>query len=140
MKPRCFKGVKSFSADNRANKKAWITTEVSKNWLLTVNGDMQRQKRNVLLFLDNCTVHNIPPTLSNVELYFFPLNTTSKLQPLDQGIIHNFKTFYLKEIETENLPILMDDKESAIEPLVDISGGSFSDFVQVDEMLLSQVH
>lgn len=98
MKPRCFKGIKSFPTDYRANKKAWMTTELFNNWLLTVNGDMKRQKRKILLFLDNCTVHNSPPTLSNVELYYFPPNTTSKLQPLDQGIIHNFKTFYRKEI------------------------------------------
>lgn len=182
MKPRCFKGVKSFPTDYRANKKAWMTTELFNNWLLTVNGDMKRQKRKILLFLDNCTVHNSPPTLSNVELYFFPPNTTSKLQPLDQGIIHNFKTFYRKEIvklvlesldkqltanitvltaillidkawravtpltilncfkksgffkeDQENLPILMDDEEPAIEPLIDISDVSFLDFVQVDE-------
>lgn len=59
---------------------------------------MKREKRKILLFLDNCTVHNSPPTLSNVEVYYFPPNTTSKLQPLDQGIIHNFKTLYRKEI------------------------------------------
>lgn len=182
MKPRCFKGVKSFPTDYRANKKAWMTTELFNNWLLTVNGDMKRRKRKILLFLDNCTVHNSPPTLSNVELYFFPPNTTSQLQPLDQGIIHNFKTFYRKEIvklvlesldkqltanitvliaillidkawravtpltilncfkksgflkeNHENLPKLMDDVEPVIETLGDISGVSFSDFVQVDK-------
>ncbi|GBP97961.1 hypothetical protein EVAR_100872_1 [Eumeta japonica] len=35
--------------------------------------------------------------------------------------------------DQENLPVLMDDEQPAIEPLVDISGVSFSDFVQVDE-------
>ena len=90
MKSRCFKGVNSFPTDYRANKKAWMTTERFKNWLLTVDGDMKGQKQKHLLFLGNCTIHNSPPTLSNVELYFFPPNTTSKFQPLDQGIIHNF--------------------------------------------------
>ncbi|GFV00042.1 tigger transposable element-derived protein 6 [Trichonephila clavipes] len=47
---------------------------------------------------DNCTVHNTAPPLSNVKLQFFPPNSTSKLQPLDQGIIHNFKTFYRREV------------------------------------------
>ncbi|KAK9759120.1 hypothetical protein QE152_g268 [Popillia japonica] len=42
------------------------------------------------------------------------------------------KSGFLKE-DQENLPILMDDEEPAIEPLVHISGVSFSDFVQVDE-------
>ncbi|GFU91541.1 tigger transposable element-derived protein 6 [Trichonephila clavipes] len=47
---------------------------------------------------DNCTVHNNAPPLSNVKLQFFPPNSTSKLQPLDLGIIHNFKTFYRREV------------------------------------------
>ncbi|GFT48366.1 tigger transposable element-derived protein 6 [Trichonephila clavipes] len=59
---------------------------------------MKREKRAILLFLDNCTVHNNAPPLSNVKLQFFPPNSTSKLQPLDLGIIHNFKTFYRREV------------------------------------------
>ncbi|GFY18609.1 tigger transposable element-derived protein 6 [Trichonephila clavipes] len=59
---------------------------------------MKREKRHILLFLDNCTVHNNAPPLSNVKLQFFSPNSTSKLQPLDQGIIHNFKTFYRREV------------------------------------------
>ncbi|GFU54934.1 hypothetical protein TNCV_3825781 [Trichonephila clavipes] len=47
---------------------------------------------------DNCTVHNNAPPLSDVKLQFPPPNSTSKLQPLDQGIIHNFKTFYRREV------------------------------------------
>lgn len=179
MKPRCFKGVKSFPTVYRANKKAWMTTELFNDWLLTVNVEMKRQKRKILLFLDNCTVHKSPPTLSNVKLYFFPSNTTSKLQPLDQGIIHTFKTFYRKEIVrlvlesldnqlTANItvltaillidkawravtpltilncfkksgfikgnqPIITEDEEPEITPLLDTSGVSFYDFVRVDE-------
>lgn len=182
MKPRCFKGVKSFPTVYHANKKAWMTTDLFNDWLLTVNVEMKRQKRKILLFLDNCTVHTSPPTLSNVKLHFFPANTTSKLQPLDQGIIHNFKTFYRKEIvklilesldnqltanitvltaillidkawravtpltilncfkksgfikeAQENQPIITEDEEPAIALLLDITGVSFYDFVQVDE-------
>ncbi|GFW94166.1 tigger transposable element-derived protein 6 [Trichonephila clavipes] len=60
--------------------------------------DMKSEKRHILLFLDNCTVYNNAPPLSNVKLKFSPPNSTSKLQPLDQGIIHSFKTFYRREI------------------------------------------
>ncbi|GFU42749.1 tigger transposable element-derived protein 6 [Trichonephila clavipes] len=75
-----------------------MTTELFNDWLVSLNSDMKREKRHILLFLDNCTVHNNAPSLSNVKLQFFPPNSTSKLQPLDQGIIHNFKTFYRREV------------------------------------------
>lgn len=59
---------------------------------------MKKSNRKILMFIDNCTAHNDVPKLSYVKIEFFPANTTSKLQPLDQGIIKNFKTFYRKEI------------------------------------------
>ncbi|GFX45142.1 tigger transposable element-derived protein 6 [Trichonephila clavipes] len=83
--PRCFKGINSFPTKYRSNKKAWMTTELFNEWLVQLNSDMKREKRHILLFLDNCTVHNNAPPLSNVKLQFFPPNSTSKLQPLDQG-------------------------------------------------------
>ncbi|GFX11128.1 tigger transposable element-derived protein 6 [Trichonephila clavipes] len=64
---------------------------------LTELGYEKRETTHSLI-LDNCTVHNNAPPLSNVKLQFFPQNSTSKLQPLDQGIIHNFKTFYRREV------------------------------------------
>ncbi|GFW31518.1 tigger transposable element-derived protein 6 [Trichonephila clavipes] len=97
-KPRCFKGINSFPTKYHSNKKAWMTTELFNEWLVSLNSDMKRDKRHILLFLDNCTVYNNAPPLSNVKLKFFPPNSTSKLQPLDQGIIHNFKTFYRREV------------------------------------------
>ncbi|GFW53228.1 tigger transposable element-derived protein 6 [Trichonephila clavipes] len=97
-KPRCFKGINSFPTKYRSNKKAWMTTELFNEWLISLNSDMKREKRHIILFLDNCTVHNNAPPLSNVKLQFFPPNSTSKLQPLDQEIIHNFKTFYRREV------------------------------------------
>ncbi|GFW21089.1 tigger transposable element-derived protein 6 [Trichonephila clavipes] len=95
-KLRCFKGINSFPTKYRANKKAWMTTELFNEWLVSLNSDMEREKRDILLFLDNCTVHNNVSPLSNAKL--FPPNSTSKLQPLDQGITHNFKTFYRREV------------------------------------------
>ncbi|GFU01881.1 tigger transposable element-derived protein 6 [Trichonephila clavipes] len=75
-----------------------MTTELFNGWLISLNSDMKREKRHILLFLDNCTVHNNAPPLSNVKLQVFPPNSTSKLQPFDQGIIHNFKTFYRRKV------------------------------------------
>ncbi|KAE9528600.1 hypothetical protein AGLY_012175 [Aphis glycines] len=82
-KPRCFKNVKSLPVTYRNNKKSWMTTELWNEWLETLNNDMRKQHRKIIIFVDNCTAHNNPPTLSNVRIEFLPANTTSKLQPLD---------------------------------------------------------
>ena len=50
--------------------------------------------RKILLFLDNAPVHPVDLKLTNVKLLFFPPNTTSKVQPLDQGVIRSFKAHY----------------------------------------------
>ena len=48
--------------------------------------------------MDNASCHPIDSELSNIKLQFFPPNTTAKLQPLDQGIIRTFKTYYRKQV------------------------------------------
>lgn len=54
----------------------------------------QKQNRKILLFLDNAPVHPPDVELKHITLKFFPANTTSKIQPLDQGVIRTFKAHY----------------------------------------------
>lgn len=56
------------------------------------------QGRKVCLLVDNCSAHSADVPLSNIELKFLPPNTTSKLQPLDQGIIRAFKAIYKRRL------------------------------------------
>ena len=49
------------------------------------------------MFLDNCSSHP-HVTLSNVKLIFYPKNTTSRLQAMDQGVIANLKKNYAKKM------------------------------------------
>ncbi|XP_069102038.1 tigger transposable element-derived protein 4-like [Argopecten irradians] len=96
-RPRCFKGIDiaSLPVLYRFNKKAWMTSTIFSDWLNRFNRKMKRQGRNVLLFLDNAPTHP-KVDLSNVKLKFFPPNTTSHLQPMDQGIIQAMKLKYRK--------------------------------------------
>lgn len=79
------------------NRKAWMTASVMEEWLIDFNGRMVRQNRKICLLLDNATSHP-HLDLTNIKLIFLPPNTTSSLQPLDQGIIHCFKMHYRKRI------------------------------------------
>ena len=91
-RPRAFmsKDVKTFPCLYKFSKKAWMTTPIFTAWLTAFNEKMVKENRNVLLFLDNAPCHpNL--SMSNVKLQFFPPNTTTHLQPLDQGVIQAFK-------------------------------------------------
>jgi hypothetical protein len=54
---------------------------------------MQIENRKALIFLDNAPCHP-KMEFSNVKLVFLPPNTTAGTQPLDSGIIRNFKVKY----------------------------------------------
>jgi hypothetical protein len=63
--------------------------------------DWAQQKNDsgkILVFLDNCPAHPHTLSFSNIKCLFFPANTTSVLQPMDQGIIKCFKSYYRKRL------------------------------------------
>lgn len=73
-----------------------------------LNKQMMKQKRRILLIMDNAPSHKLSESrashgeyeglqymdLDNVTVLFLPPNTTSLIQPLDAGIIANFKLHY----------------------------------------------
>ena len=79
---------------------------------------MKRQKRNVLLLLDNAPSHMITSGLTNVKVHFLPPNTTSHLQPLDAGIIQCFKANY-RRFHLQHIIDLIDSDKSAALALSD---------------------
>ena len=96
-KPRCFKKIKpeTIPVLYRANKKAWMTRFLMEEWLNCLNPLMKRQKRKILLFLDNVPSH---PKINfdSVKVAFFPPNVTSISQSMDQGIIQATKLKFRK--------------------------------------------
>ncbi|XP_057336463.1 tigger transposable element-derived protein 4-like [Microplitis mediator] len=117
-RPRCFKGVKTLPVDYANNTKAWMTKELFKDWLRKVNKQMIIKQKKILLIIDNCTAHTDLLKLENVKILFLPANTTSKLQSLDQGIIHTFKRFYRREVINHTLKCLDESVSSEINVLL----------------------
>jgi hypothetical protein len=70
-----------------------MTSAIFEDWITGFDKKMRQQNRHVLLFLDNAPSHP-KLTLNNVTLQFLPANTTSKSQPMDQGIIQALKLRY----------------------------------------------
>ncbi|GFW18749.1 tigger transposable element-derived protein 1 [Trichonephila clavipes] len=94
LRPRALKGkdLKQLSVHWMANLKAWMTTAIFTEWFNNcfvpeVEAYMKEKSLDfkVLLIVDNAASH---PELEhpNVQLVFLPPNTTSLIQPLDQGI------------------------------------------------------
>ncbi|GFU03181.1 tigger transposable element-derived protein 1 [Trichonephila clavipes] len=98
-----------------ANPKAWMTTAIFTEWFNNcfvpeVEAYMKEKSLDfkVLLIVDNAASH---PQLEhpNVQLVFHPPNTTSLIQPLDQGIIATFKKYYIKTTHDDIDELLVDD-------------------------------
>ncbi|XP_042235636.1 tigger transposable element-derived protein 1-like [Homarus americanus] len=96
------KDMHLFPVFSHHNKKAWMTTVLFTNWfhncfVREVKDYLQDKglEFKVLLVIDNCPGH--PKALKvankNVEVIFLPKNTSSLLQPIDQGVIAVFKAF-----------------------------------------------
>ncbi|UYV68882.1 hypothetical protein LAZ67_6001450 [Cordylochernes scorpioides] len=107
--PRCFKNVKTKPVDYANSARAWMTSYLFEKWLLNLDKKFTKEKRKVILFIDNCTAHNSIPPMENVEVIFFPANMTSVIQPMDKGVIKNLKHFYRRFL-VEN--ILTGDSEA----------------------------
>jgi len=100
--PRAFKNVNkaNLGVYYRSNTKAWMTSKLFSEWLVKINKQFLQQNRKILLFLDNFSGHYTENNrnLTNIKIIYFPPNCTSKLQPLDAGIIANFKLRYRSNI------------------------------------------
>ena len=96
--PRSFKNVRALPVTYIANKKAWMVSEEFTTWVKQLDRQFAAENRRVLLFIDNCSAHPQITGLQAVKLHFFPPNTTSHLQPMDQGVIMSFKTHYRRRL------------------------------------------
>ncbi|XP_067125448.1 tigger transposable element-derived protein 1 isoform X1 [Centruroides vittatus] len=112
--PRALKGVykRTLPVIWKWNARAWMTGSIFKEWFYRhfvpevkeycTNNDLPFK---ILLLLDNAPCHPLilQHAHPNIKIMFFPLNTTSVLQPMYQGVVTAFKAYYLRRTFEEIL-------------------------------------
>ncbi|CAH0722847.1 unnamed protein product, partial [Brenthis ino] len=125
QRPRCFKNVRHLPVDYESNRKAWMTGDIFTKWARAWDRELTKKNKKILLLVDNCPAHPHIADLKSITLVFLPSNTTSVLQPMDQGIIralkahsHDFNkeddvplSIWAKAIDKHQLPITNEDFE-----------------------------
>ena len=93
--PRVLKNISknSLPVNYYWNKKSWMQVSIWNDYLKKLDSHMRVQNRNILLLVDNAPTHALyeNTNLTNIVIEHLPPNTTSHLQPCDQGIINSFK-------------------------------------------------
>jgi hypothetical protein len=107
--PRCFKGVKNLPVEYFSNANAWMTSVIFSNWLIKWDRELRRK---IILLIDNCTAHTNNLSLKNIKIIFLPSNTTSLIQPCDQGIIRTLKAYYRRQIR-EKIIAELDNRDQS---------------------------
>ena len=94
-RPRCFARTPS-SVPYLASPNAWMTARLWNSILVRLDREMRAQDRKIALVYDGAYCHKVfeETILTHITLFKLPPNTTSIIQPLDQGIIWSFKSRY----------------------------------------------
>ena len=76
------------------NAKAWMTAVLYQEFLRQWDQELSNQNRQILLLQDNFSAHIPPPDLRFIRVENLAANMTSHVQPMDAGVIRNFKAHY----------------------------------------------
>jgi hypothetical protein len=108
--PRALKNINknSLPVNYYWNKKSWMQVSIWNDYLKKLDSRMRVQNRHILLLVDNAPTHALyeNTNLTNIVIEHLLPNTTSHLQPCDQGIINSFKVRskpYLFTVTVSNL-------------------------------------
>ena len=91
---RYFKNVKHLPCEYKSQKKSWMNTEIFEEWVDKLDRKFSEDDRKIALIIDNCPAYPSISNFTNVQIVFLPPNTTSILQPMDQGVLRSLKAHY----------------------------------------------
>ena len=111
ISPRALKhcNLETLPVDYYGQKKAWMDSLIFKSWFkmkfitrikhyLSIKG----LPTKALLLMDNAPSHLSTKELCSrdglIKTMFLPANTTSLIQPMDQGVLYNLKRRYKKNL------------------------------------------
>ena len=72
--------------------------DLFEEWVREIDRKFLAEKQKIALIVDNCPAHPKVEGLKAIDLIFLPPNTTSKTQPMDQGIIRSLKARYRTKV------------------------------------------
>ncbi|KAK6188354.1 hypothetical protein SNE40_004541 [Patella caerulea] len=76
------------------NKNSCMTAEIFSNWLRELDEQLEQQDRHIALFMEMIPGHLASVVLKNISIKYYLDNSGTFLQPLQQGILTNFKAHY----------------------------------------------
>lgn len=115
-KPRCFKDFNVGKyCHYYANKKAWMTTELFNNFLEHLSRELKPHNKEFILLMDNAPSHVLTTEYKNIKVITLPKNSTAHLQPMDAGIIRNFKLYYRKKLIIDYMASLDREKQFSVD-------------------------
>ena len=95
-------------------KSSWMDGKIFKSIMHRLNLHFAAANRKVLILMDNCACHGpvFDMDLTCIKVHFLPPNTTSVLQPCDQGIIQALKLNYRSRLLAMRIAELRTLKEA----------------------------
>ena len=109
-KPRCFKNVnmEALPVIYKSQRNAWMNSEIFAEWFkkdFVPSVKRHQRAQNIrspkaLLLIDNCSAHpqELKTRDGSVTCMFLPPNTTSLIQPMDQGVLQAMKNRYKRKL------------------------------------------
>ena len=119
--PRCFKNINKAALPVKycAQKSAWMNSNIFSDWFINIFVPKYLHDKNLpvkaILLLDNATAHPSTDVLQSsdksVTAMYLPANTTSLIQPMDQGVLETIKRHYKRDL-LRKLQLLDEDGHS----------------------------